>query len=72
MQYFQGPNTKQIFGRSRLVEAEVVDDAVAADASGAAARAPTPTVTAASTDSTNVLSLDTVSSCPPGPPHEAM
>ena len=63
MQYFQGPNTKQILGRSRLVVADLVVFALAADAAGAAARTPVPTVAAARTVSTGNVSLFMVPSC---------
>src|SRR5262245_20944220 len=75
MQYFHGPKTKQIFGRSwgladivlvapaadafaRSCElADIVLVALAADADGAAASAPAPTIAAATTASTSILSL---------------
>jgi len=58
MQYFQGPNTKQIRGRSRLLLADFAVVAVAADADcGPTSAAPVPTVAAASAASTTILSL---------------
>jgi hypothetical protein len=63
MQYFQGPKTKQMVGRSRLLVAEVAVAFVAADAAGVAASALTPTVPAASAGSISILSLCIVSSC---------
>jgi hypothetical protein len=69
MQYFQGPKTKQILGRSWTSAADVafvaltavfpafVVVAPAADADGAAASAPGTTSAAARTPSTSILSL---------------
>jgi hypothetical protein len=61
MQYFQGPKTKQIRGRSRLLLADVVVLAVAAEAVGAMPNAPLPTVAAASAVSASILILFIVS-----------
>jgi hypothetical protein len=59
MQYFQGPKTKQIFGRSAALVAlaDFVAVPVAAAADGALASAPMPTVAAATAVSAKSLIL---------------
>jgi hypothetical protein len=62
MQYFQGPKTKQILGRSEGLSAlaDFVVVPVAADADGALASAPMPTVAAATAVSAKSLIFNIV------------